>query len=206
MKREEQNELSKEKILKACIEEFGKNDYVSASLNNICKNNNISKGLLFHYYKNKDELFLLCVKKCFDDLSIYLEENIEIENHTVEEKINNYFSKRTEFFRKHSYYNQIFISAVFNTPEHEVDNVMLLKKGLIDTNIRIFNRIFEGESLKNGIDKEKAIDVILELSTYMQLKFKSSYKEGSLEDGKIISELDKSFINMLNMILYGILK
>lgn len=206
MKREEQNELSKEKILKACIEEFGKNDYVSASLNNICKNNNISKGLLFHYYKNKDELFLLCVKKCFDELSIYLEDNIEIENHTVEEKINNYFNKRTEFFRKHSYYNQIFISAVFNTPEHQVDNIMLLKKGLIDTNIRIFNRIFEGESLKNGIDKDKAIDVILELSTYMQLKFKSSYKEGSLEDGKIISELDKSFINMLNMILYGIIK
>lgn len=206
MKREEQNELSKEKILKACIEEFGKHDYVSASLNNICKNNNISKGLLFHYYKNKDELFLLCVKKCFDDLSIYLEANIEIENYTLEEKINNYFSKRTEFFKTNSYYNQIFISAVFNTPEHEVDNVMLLKKGLIDTNIRIFNRIFEGESLKSGINKEQAIYTILELSTYMQLKFKNSYKEGRLEDGKIIKELDKAFINMINMILYGILK
>lgn len=70
MNREEKNELSKEKIINGCIKEFGTNEYVAASLNNVCKNNNISKGLLFHYYKNKEELFLICAGKCFEELQL----------------------------------------------------------------------------------------------------------------------------------------
>ncbi|MCS4468495.1 hypothetical protein JTS96_08050 [Clostridium botulinum] len=31
--------------------EFGTKDYGKASLNNICNDNNISKGLIYHYYK-----------------------------------------------------------------------------------------------------------------------------------------------------------
>lgn len=51
MKQKEKNKISRDKILNAAIIEFGTKDYGKASLNNICNDNNISKGLIYHYYK-----------------------------------------------------------------------------------------------------------------------------------------------------------
>ena len=72
MNQKEKSQISKDKILNAAIAEFGTKTYENASLNNICNDNKISKGLIYHYFKNKDELFLKCVKVCFDELVDYL--------------------------------------------------------------------------------------------------------------------------------------
>lgn len=206
MNREQKNEISKEKIIKACVKEFGTNDYANASLNNVCKDNNISKGLLFHYYKNKGELFLICAEKCFKELSIYLEENFQWENRSIDEELNYYLNKRFEFFKEYHYYNQIFISAVFNPPEGLEDDIKKVKRILDDTNKRLLNKILESEKLKESINKENAIDMILDLGAYLQLKFKSIYKERQNLSKDLIAEHDKTFSNMLNIILYGIAK
>ena len=55
MKKEEKTEITKCKILAAAIQEFGANGYVAGSVNNICKTG-INKGLIYHNYKDKDEL------------------------------------------------------------------------------------------------------------------------------------------------------
>ena len=65
MKKEEKTELTKKKILSAALQEFGSNGYRGASLNAICESGT-PKGLLYHNFKNKDALYLSCVKllKC----------------------------------------------------------------------------------------------------------------------------------------------
>ena len=60
MKKEEKTEITKCKILAAAIQEFGANGYAAGSVNNICKTG-INKGLIYHNYKDKDELYLVCV-------------------------------------------------------------------------------------------------------------------------------------------------
>lgn len=206
MNREEKNELSKEKIINACIKEFGSNEYVAASLNNICKNNNISKGLLFHYYKNKEELFLLCAERCFQDLSKYLEENFQWRGKGINEELNSYLNKRFEFFKEYSYYNQIFISAVFNPPEGLEEDIKAIKKVLDDTNKKFLSKILEDSHLKDNIDKNIALNMILDFGSYLQLKFKSLYKERKDQCADLIAEQDKAFKDMLNIFLYGIIK
>lgn len=47
----------RERIINAAIEEFASASYEKASTNNIVKNAGISKGLLFHYFSSKKELF-----------------------------------------------------------------------------------------------------------------------------------------------------
>jgi TetR/AcrR family transcriptional regulator len=47
-----------ERIINAAIKEFALKGYELASTNEIVKEAEISKGLLFHYFKNKKELFL----------------------------------------------------------------------------------------------------------------------------------------------------
>ena len=51
-------ELEKrERIINAALKEFAQKGYKNASTNEIVKEANISKGLLFHYFNNKKNLF-----------------------------------------------------------------------------------------------------------------------------------------------------
>ncbi|MEG1873185.1 MAG: TetR/AcrR family transcriptional regulator, partial [Ruthenibacterium sp.] len=61
MKRDEKNLASRRKILDSALAEFGANGYGLSSINTICSAGGISKGILYHYFKDKDELYLACV-------------------------------------------------------------------------------------------------------------------------------------------------
>src|SRR3954454_11365642 len=61
--------LDKEKqdrIINAAIKEFAQKGYDSASTNEIVKEAGISKGLLFHYFKNKKQLFFFLFDYCYN--------------------------------------------------------------------------------------------------------------------------------------------
>lgn len=61
----------RERILNAAMKEFTQKGFESASTNEIVKEASISKGLLFHYFKNKKDLFLFLYNYL---LEIYLNE------------------------------------------------------------------------------------------------------------------------------------
>ena len=52
------SEEKQQRILNAALKEFAQKGYKNASTNQIVKEADISKGLLFHYFKNKKQLFL----------------------------------------------------------------------------------------------------------------------------------------------------
>ncbi|MEH7272027.1 TetR/AcrR family transcriptional regulator [Neobacillus vireti] len=61
--------LEKEKqdrIINAAIKEFAQKGYDNASTNEIVKEAGISKGLLFHYFKNKKQLFFFLFDYCYN--------------------------------------------------------------------------------------------------------------------------------------------
>ena len=68
MKKQEKTQITKERILAAAFTEFGSKSYDVASVNSICETGQISKGLLYHNFKGKDELYLICVKNCYDEM------------------------------------------------------------------------------------------------------------------------------------------
>lgn len=51
------DEDKRERLIKSAFEEFGKHPFKNASTNNIVKNAGISKGLLYHYFSTKQELY-----------------------------------------------------------------------------------------------------------------------------------------------------
>ena len=207
MDRESKNEISKERILMAALEEFGQNDFNTASTNTMCKNHQISKGLLFHYYKNKDEIFLLCVKKCFTDLSNYLKNNYVKKESVVEENLNNYFKIRFNFFSEFPYYAQIFRTATFNSPTHLIDDIRELKKTLRHTNEVILLDMLESIDIKEGFEKRNVAYTILEFADYLQVKQRVKAEEVSEKEiNMLFDEQNKELINMITMLFYGVAK
>ena len=87
----ERTELTTSKIIDAAINEFGKNGYLGGTVNNIC-NTGINKGLLYHNFKGKDDLYLTCLNFSCQKLLNYLKEQDRTEN------LENYMSARMNFF------------------------------------------------------------------------------------------------------------
>ena len=58
MRQQERQERSRQLIAQAALEEFGSAGYDAVTMDGICAGHGISKGMMYHYYANKDELFL----------------------------------------------------------------------------------------------------------------------------------------------------
>lgn len=76
MKREEKNQQTKRRIMESALAEFSSKGYAGSSINTICAAEAVSKGIVYHYFENKDELFLACVGECFQRLTEYIRENL----------------------------------------------------------------------------------------------------------------------------------
>ena len=68
MKQEEKNRRSRECIEEAAIRSFARQGPDNANLNQLCRENGISKGKLYHYYASKDDLLVACVQRIVDRL------------------------------------------------------------------------------------------------------------------------------------------
>ncbi|MEA4826124.1 MAG: TetR/AcrR family transcriptional regulator [Clostridium sp.] len=101
----------KEKIIQASLEEFASNGYENASTNKIVEKAGISKGLLFHYFKNKEGLFIYLYDYYYPIFFKQLMEFNESNNNTdIFEKLKlltlvkfdliNEYPLATEFFKK----------------------------------------------------------------------------------------------------------
>ncbi len=64
---EEIRERSKEKILDAATELFSENGYNATSISDIAKKAGISKGLVYNYFKSKEDLLDAIIFKSFEE-------------------------------------------------------------------------------------------------------------------------------------------
>jgi TetR/AcrR family transcriptional regulator len=81
------SEEKRDRIINSAIDEFAKYPYAMASTNNIVKNAGISKGLLFHYFGNKKELYEKLSRFVFNKLANEITAHIDWEQTDVLERI-----------------------------------------------------------------------------------------------------------------------
>lgn len=111
MTQEERTRISRELIVEGAIREFSRHDYENASINRICAENGISKGRLFHHFKNKDEIFTAALAYCYDKLC---EETLAFQpeqDQSLEKNFHMYFEHRQRHFLRRPY-DALLIAAV----------------------------------------------------------------------------------------------
>lgn len=196
MRKEEKTELTKEKILKAAMQEFGSNGYVGASINTICKAG-IQKGLIYHNFKNKDALYLACVERCFQSLTNYLKE-ADIGN-----DLEKYMRVRMEYFEKNKMEARIFFDAVLQPPEELNEQIIILRKEFDELSKELYRKILDSIELRQEITYDDA----MEYFTMMQYMFNSyfssrTYCTLTLSDKMNVHETNLP--RVLDLMLYGI--
>ncbi|WP_041701747.1 TetR/AcrR family transcriptional regulator [Gottschalkia acidurici] len=204
MKQKEKSEISKERILNAAVIEFGTKNYENASLNNICNDNSISKGLIYHYYKNKDDLFLNCVKYCFDQFVDYLQVE-EFKENNFQSIMKKCLDLRYCFFKENIHLSHIFVNAVLQPPMHLKQEIKVLRKKFDDLNMNIYQFALSKITLREGITKEEAIEYFWIFQEMFNGYFESKKYE-NYDFNSLINEHEMELGKILNIMLYGIAK
>lgn len=204
MNREEKSALSRQKILDAAMEEFSRNGYEGASLNTVWAQKGISKGIIYHHFRDKDELYLLCVKCCFDEITGYLQNASENLTGTASERLKDYFDARIRFFSEHPEYLGIFLDASFQPPKKLFSRIVSLRQGFDTLNVSVLSGLLEGEHLRKGLTVDLVVDDFRMYMDYFNLHFKSACTQtGSPEE--LFREHEERCHRQLDILLYGVL-
>lgn len=178
MKQEIKSQISKEKIQSVAIEQFGKRGYAGASFNTLLSDNGLSKGLVYHYFQSKDELYLTCVTACFDMLMTSLSQ-IRRDDSAIQ-VLHTYFETRSRFFQDHPMLERVFFDAILQPPAH-LDTELAKIRTVFDTfNQSLFQDVVNGVTLREGVSEADALFYFNLMQRALHLQYR--FEEGDYEE------------------------
>jgi TetR/AcrR family transcriptional regulator len=192
-----------DRIINAATKVFAENGYKRASTNSIVKEAGISKGILFHYFKSKKDLYLSLYEHLSEMFAEKIYDRLDWEERDIFEIIRQVSVIKFEMFS--TYPDLInFLNSVFHEEDVEVkEEVEKIRESLTDSSFtKLFSNI-DATKFREGIDVGKAIQVIYwtfeGFANQQQAKAKSMsvadiYKEDVLAELDSYTELlKKSF-------------
>ncbi len=108
---------SKENILKAALRIFLEKGYNAASINDVAKESNFTKGGLYHHFQNKEHLFIETINFLFDEFERW-ENEIYSQEMSFKEILKIYFASMSEVIN--------FIKEVAETDKLQEFNFYIL--------------------------------------------------------------------------------
>lgn len=114
MRRELQTEQMRRRILDSALEVFGAEGYDGASMNAICTRAGISKGIIYHYFAGKEDLYLSCCRESTQKMADYLREH-PVSGGTLRQQVGE-FRHCAPLFRGVSRYEAVFYEVLFGHP------------------------------------------------------------------------------------------
>lgn len=119
-----------DKIFYSALKEFAMKGYSLASTNNICKEALISKGSMFQYFKNKENLFLFVIKKALAEVIHVYKKNyiLNTENMTLKEIFINSCFHLLEFYERYPYHYKLYLRINY---EIDAPNYKELRRYLV---------------------------------------------------------------------------
>ncbi len=188
MTNKERIDISKNKIFEASLAEFSEKGYAGSSVNNITKAG-IPKGLLYHIYKNKDEIYLACVERCYRELLDFCG-NSEL-------SLSEYLLKRQKFSSEHPEMGKVILETL-NPVSPSVDaEIQEIRKPFEEFNQQCFRNVLKSIPLRRDVNEETAMKYF----TLVQSAMNSSFMELD-EDGWLKHE--EALPQVLDLMLYGI--
>lgn len=200
MKQEEKNQQSRERILNAAVLEFGTYGYEGTSLNTLLSEHGISKGLFYHYFENKDLLYLACTESCFQALTQRLAEMDA--GIGAEDGLQEYFQIRGRFFREFPSYERIFFEVLLQPPVRLQESLKKVRSEFEALNRRLFRSVLSGLRLRKGLTEENALEYFTLMQSALHLRFLTGREEKREGANRYEEEARRA----VTILLYGLVR
>ncbi len=199
MRQLERRERSRALILEAAICEFARSGYKAATMEDICSRHGISKGMMYHYYSGKDDLYIASVAKIADGLYGYLTTHQEDCSQRAFQGIADFYKLRETYFQDKVDERKVFEEAVLSPPEAleaEVDKVRAPIKALNRSRIRSVLSTLE---LRPGVSDDMAERYLSSLSTSFKTLL-ASYTGDEVDMHKVLTGVEE----LLSLLIFGL--
>lgn len=196
MKAEEKTRLTRERIIAAGIKEFGSKGYAAASINNV-SGSGIAKGLIYHNFESKDDLYIQCLKVCFEEIT----EGLSCNKDCADSR--KYFDMRMKLFHEKREKASMVLEALIAPPEKHIGEIRRLRAPYDEMNAAWLRNILSAGELRKGVD----IDAAMKYLSVMQDMFNRCCC-GSETGGfdSLISLHEERMPKIFEYMLYGVMK
>ncbi|WP_309451730.1 TetR/AcrR family transcriptional regulator [Clostridium sp.] len=195
----------KKRILDAAIEEFAINGYDKASTNSIVKRAGISKGILFHYFGSKKNLFLYLFDYCITNLAdkYYLSKDNEPED--LFERFIRISIRKMKIVQEEPLMNELVYSAITNMPESLKNEITERYSSYSSKYLKEVFENLDTSKFRKEIDSQKAIEVVMICMDGLSSKYTQKYKGISMEEIlKNVEEIMEDFNKYLEILKFGV--
>ncbi len=179
MKREEKNQLTRSKILNGAIREFSEHGFEAGSLNVICEEQGISKGIIYHYFSSKEMLYLECIRTCQQKMIRYMNEHLENQDGDL---LKRYFDCRSEYYRIHPDDARLFESAVLFPPEAVKKEIQETWNAFDERRKQLIRNGIRQIPLREELSEEEVVNLILKFLDDRNARHLSEKESGSEDE------------------------
>lgn len=146
------------KIINSAYEVFSKNDLEKASTNQIVKLAGISRGLLYHYFKDKEELFDFLVYFAMKVGVLEINEKMDWEEKDFINRVILVTKIRFKIMGRYPYMTYFF--QKYETKLNKKELRLQYEKMNPGVRQKFFSYNLDFSQLKEGVDKDKMIQVV----------------------------------------------
>lgn len=152
--------LKQQKIINAGMEQFAIKGYARSSTNEITKDAHISKGLLFHYFRNKKEFYLFLVDHAVKVATEEFYLNLDKSETDIFNIWRNTAILKFNLMRKFPNIINFIMSAYFEEAEDVATELANIKKDFDPMHLKKIFKNVDASKFKDDIDIPKAMQVI----------------------------------------------
>lgn len=198
MKQEEKTRLTRKKITDAAIAEFGTKGYEKANINSICASG-IAKGLIYHNFTDKDDLYIECLKLCFEEITAAL----ACPDNTADSSV--YFEKRMTIFKERRASAAMVLEALIDPPKQHIEAISELRKPYDEMNNRWIMNILGKGQLRKNVTQESAVKYLaLMQDMFNHYCIDPKFEDNAFED--MIELHERELPKIFEYMLCGVLK
>ena len=194
----------REAIINAAMNEFAMKGYEKASTNEIIKAANISKGLLFHYFKNKKLLYMYLFDFAVDYLTKEYFRTVEITDRDLLNRFEQAMKFKMVLIQQYPSMF-IFIEVVYADEANEIyQEIMAKHEKYMELALPIFQNI-DKTLFRNQEDIDKQIEMIYWSVEGVSLKLAKNIKNTTkpfVEFYEEMAEVAMEYMNLIRKIYY----
>jgi AcrR family transcriptional regulator len=186
-----------DRIINAALTVFGKYGYKKASVDEIVKAAGISKGLIFHYFGSKKNLYRELYEYCLSAVTKQLLETVDPSETDFFAMLEKNTEAKLNILKQHpSMYD--FLLKTYFEPEEGVPGAMSSENAIPSDAFKEFFKYADTSKFKEGISMDKALNILLWCSNgFMQMKGIDS----AMDPEKALSEFS-GYLSLLRFAFY----
>lgn len=191
----------KERIINSAMKEFSVNTFQKASTNTIVEDAAISKGLLFHYFGNKEKLYNYLEYFVIKVIMESIIDGLDWEQKDIILRLKEIAMIKLKVFQKYPYLTD-FSLIVFK--DKTADEIMHINPDFpLELYSEIYTKNVDYALFKEGIDVKKAIDIIRWTLEKYSDEVRLEIQKGQREfDYRFIEKEFLSYITILKSSFY----